>query len=357
MQLFKCQHCDQVVYFENTLCTRCDTRLGYLPVLAQLSAVVPDGRNWTAQADPEQRYRFCRNWELHACNWMVAADSDNAFCLACRHNRTIPHLGTADNLQNWQKIEAAKRRLFYTLLRLRLPTPTAASGDPQPLEFDFLADPPGRGKRVLTGHDNGLITIALGEADDTIRETARVAMGERYRTLLGHFRHEVGHYYWDKLVRDAGEDELARCRALFGDDRASYADALTRHYEQGVPDDWSQSFVSSYATMHPWEDWAETWAHYLHIVDTLEMAGAFGIRIDPDITDDDAMSTDIAFDPHRVLRMQRLIDAWLPLIYAVNSLNRAMGQSDLYPFVLRQPVVEKMAYIHGLIRRARHAAR
>ncbi|WP_101927295.1 MULTISPECIES: zinc-binding metallopeptidase family protein [Luteimonas] len=355
MQLFKCQHCDQVVYFENTACTRCNSRLGYLPDLAQLSAVTPDGGNWIAHADPGPRYRFCRNWELNACNWMLPAGDGETYCRACRHNRTIPNLAEADNREHWRKIETAKRRLFYTLLRLRLPMPTAASGDPEPLEFDFLADQPGAKKKVITGHASGLITIALTEADDATREAARVRMGEPYRTLLGHFRHEVGHYYWDKLVRDGGDEELARYRDLFGDERASYADALTRHYENGAPDDWQQAFVSSYATMHPWEDWAETWAHYLHIVDTLEMAAAFGIRIDPDITDDDAMTTEIGFDPHRVADIQRLIDAWLPLTYAVNSLNRAMGQPDLYPFVIRKPVVDKMAYIHGLIRRARRA--
>ncbi|WP_058833620.1 zinc-binding metallopeptidase family protein [Luteimonas abyssi] len=349
MQLFKCQHCGHVVYFENTACIRCGTMLGYLPDLARLSAVEPEGAAWIARANPLVRYRFCRNWEQHACNWMLPAGDENPYCRACRHNRTVPDLSNPDHHRAWQKIEAAKRRLFYTLLRLRLPTPTLGSGDPQPLVFDFLADPP-NGPKVMTGHDNGLITIALAEADDAARESARVSMGELYRTLLGHFRHEVGHYYWDRLGRDGGA--LDSFRALFGDERADYAQALDHHYRQGAPDDWQSSYVSAYATMHPWEDWAETWAHYLHIVDTLEMAGAFGIRIAPDIATDPAMETDFLFDPHRVTDVHRLIDAWLPLTYAVNSLNRAMGQPDLYPFLIPPPVVDKMAYIHGLIRQA-----
>lgn len=350
MQLFKCQNCGQIVYFENTSCEKCGERLGYIPELGILSAVRPENSNWVAHADGTRRYRFCSNWELNACNWMVAADAGEPLCLACRHNRTIPDISDPDNLRNWQKIEEAKRRLFYSLLKLRLPTPTAASGDPEPLVFDFLADPPDGGPKVMTGHDNGLITIALKEADDAVRESARATMGELYRTLLGHFRHEVGHYYWDKLVRDGGREESFR--QMFGDARADYGAALERHYREGAPPDWRAEFVSSYATMHPWEDWAETWAHYLHIVDTLEMAGAFGIRIDPDVSDDPALEAEVSFDPHRVRHVKTLIDAWLPLTYAVNSLNRSMGQPDLYPFVISPRVVEKMAYIHDLVHQA-----
>lgn len=345
MQLFKCQNCQQVLYFENTTCEKCGLRLGYLPEQGVLSAVKPDGPNWVALANSKARYRFCANWEDHACNWMVDAGEGEAFCRACRHNRTIPDLSSPENHRDWQKIEQAKRRLFYSLIRMKLPLPVAGSGDPEPLVFDFLADPP-EGPKVLTGHDNGVITLSLREADDAAREQVRASMGELYRTLLGHFRHEVGHFYWDKLVRDGGH--LEAFRALFGDERADYGESLKRHYEQGAPAEWQFNFVSSYATMHPWEDWAETFAHYLHILDTLEMAGAFGIRIDPDITDDATLQADISFDPHRVRDVQRIIDAWLPLTYAVNCLNRSMGQPDLYPFMIPAAVVEKLAFVHHL---------
>ena len=349
MQLFQCQNCGQVLYFENTACMRCGVRLGYLPDRASLSAVQPEGSQWIAMANPQARYRFCENWERNACNWMVDVAEDSPYCRACRHNRTVPDLAEPANIAPWQKIETAKRRLFYTLIRLQLPTPAPDSGDPEPLVFDFLADTPG--EKVMTGHDDGLITIALKEADDAAREAARVSMGEPYRTLLGHFRHEVGHYYWDRLVRDGGQ--LDGFRALFGDERADYGEALQRHYDNGAPPDWQAAYVSSYATMHPWEDWAETWANYLHMVDTLEMAGAFGIRIDPGISNAPGLETEVAFDPHRVAGIQTLVDAWLPLTYAVNSLNRAMGQPDLYPFVIPPPVIGKMGYIHGLVRGCR----
>lgn len=353
MKLFKCQNCEQVVYFENTDCTRCGMRLGYLPDIAELSAVRPDGPNWIALVQPGARHRFCRNWELGACNWMLPAGDGSPYCLACRHNRTIPDLSSPENLAAWYRIEAAKRRLFYSLLRLCLPTPTRGDGDSEPLVFDFLADPP-HGAKVMTGHDNGVITIALTEADDASREAARVSMGELYRTLLGHFRHEAGHYYWDRLVRDGSE--LDAFRALFGDERIDYGQALQRHYAQGAPPGWQDAYVSSYATMHPREDWAETWAHYLHIIDTLEMASAFGIRIDPDIADGAAMTADLTFDPHRIGDIQRIIEAWLPLTYAVNSLNRAMGQPDLYPFVIPSPVIGKMGFIHRLVRQSGRTA-
>lgn len=350
MKLFKCQGCQQVLYFENTRCERCGRRLGYLPDIRQLSAVEPDGQNWRALITPELRYRFCVNWEQNACNWMVDAGSGEPYCRACRHNRTVPDLSNPENYRNWQKIEEAKRRLFYSLVMLDLPVSTPASGDPEPLVFDFLADLPS-GPKVMTGHNNGVITVALDEADDATRESARASMGELYRTLLGHFRHEVGHYYWDRLVRDSEESEAFR--AVFGDERADYGEALARHYAQGPPPGWQESFVSSYATMHPWEDWAETWAHYLHIVDTLETAGAFGIKVDPDIVDNPALETEVSFDPYRVRSVGELVDAWLPLTYAVNCLNRSMGQPDLYPFVIRPMVVEKMSYIHALVHRQR----
>ena len=202
----------------------------------------------------------------------------------------------------------------------------------------------------MTGHDDGLITLSLQEADDAERERNRVAMHEPYRTLLGHFRHEIGHYFWDRLVFDAPDGgRLEAFRALFGDERADYGQALQRHYDQGAPADWQSRFVTAYATMHPWEDFAETWAHYLHIVDTLEIAGAFGLSTQPALTQGEELHASVDFDPYHAATMQQLSESWLPLTVAVNSLNRAMGQPDLYPFVLSTPALEKLAFVHGLV--------
>ena len=204
---------------------------------------------------------------------------------------------TQAHLDRWRELEIAKHRLFYSLLRWNLPVKTRAEDPDHGLIFNFLADDLAAGEKVMTGHDNGLITIALSEADDSERERRRLAMGEPYRTLLGHFRHEVGHYFWDVLVRDGGK--LDACRQVFGDDLSDYDHALQRHYTDGAPADWQQHFVSAYATSHPWEDFAETWAHYLHIVDTLEMAGEFGIEVRPPADAIGGLTARVGFDPYR----------------------------------------------------------
>jgi hypothetical protein len=352
VKLFKCQHCAQVLYFENVRCERCGHALGYIPEQAVLSALDPAGDLWQPLAKTAGQFRYCANAQHDACNWLVPAESDAAFCTACRFNRTVPDLGVAENLPPWRKLEIAKRRLFYTLLRLGLPLQDRTADPEHGLAFDFLADvPEATGPKVLTGHDNGLITVALAEADDAERERRRVQMREPYRTLLGHFRHEVGHYFWDVLVRDGGW--LDDCRALFGDDSEDYGAALQRHYEQGAPPDWQDRFVSAYASTHPWEDFAETWAHYLHIVDTLEMANAFGVSVNPKVDTNDELTTEVDFDPHAAGDFQRVVDAWLPLSFAMNSLNRCMGAPDLYPFVLSPPVIEKLGFIHRIVHERR----
>jgi hypothetical protein len=348
MKLFRCQHCGQVLYFENFQCERCGHRLGYLPETATLSALEQEGDGWSTLAKPVASVRFCENAGHGVCNWLVPAGSDDIFCAACRHNQTIPPLENPDYRAAWAKLETAKHRLMYTLLRLGLPLQTRLESPDHGLAFDFLADvPDSAGPKVMTGHDNGLITIALVEANDAEREKRRVSMHEPYRTLLGHFRHEVGHHYWDLLVRDG--NRLDEFRALFGDESEDYDAALQRHYSQGAPPDWQNSFVSTYATAHPWEDFAETWAHYLHIIDTLEMAVAFGIQVDPVVSDDPELSVAVDLDPYRTETVEPLVKLWLPLCFALNSLNRSMGLGDAYPFVLSPVVVEKLGFIHSIV--------
>ena len=345
MKLFSCQCCGQVLHFENSCCLGCGRALGYLAEEDRLVAVEPLGANWQIAGESgTAQYRFCRNWELSACNWLVPAEGAE-FCATCQHNRTIPPLDSAENLQRWQRIENAKRRLIYTLRHLDLPLPLAGSGHPEPLIFDFLDDQIA-GQSVMTGHDNGVITIALSEADDAHREAMRAQLGESYRTLLGHFRHEIGHYYWDLLIRDGGN--LQSFTALFGDASQDYAAALDRHYAQGAPEGWQQNYVSAYATMHPWEDWAETWAHYLHMIDSLDTAAHLGLQSQPEIAP--TLAARLNFDPWAVQDSDRLLAAWTPLSIALNEMNRAMGVKDLYPFAISAKVAEKLAYIHGVIR-------
>jgi hypothetical protein len=352
MKLFECQACGQPLYFENTRCESCGRRLGYLPSIHEVTALEPEAEEWKALASPEERFRFCANAEYDACNWLIPAQEHDTYCLACRHNRTVPDLSNERNLTRWRRLEIAKRRLFYTLLKLGLPL-SARPEDPQGLAFDFLADPneaSSHGPSILTGHDNGLITINIAEADDAERERRRHSMGEPYRTLLGHFRHEIGHYFWNVLVR--GDPSLERFRAVFGDERQDYGQALQAHYANGPKENWQDEYVSAYAGAHPWEDFAETWAHYLHIVDTLETANAFGMRVRPRVTRGSELTADVDFDPHQEADLNRLVTVWLPLTFAVNSLNRSMGQPDLYPFVLSPAVIGKLAFIHERIRAA-----
>lgn len=346
MKLFKCQACCQLLYFENVSCEQCGRRLGYLADRMTLSALEPDGNAWRPLDGDGTAVRFCDNAAQGGCNWMTGGSAP--LCAACRHNRMIPDLSVPLNLVRWQRLEAAKHHLFYQLLRLRLPLANRIDDPQHGLAFDFLADSPDpTGPKVMTGHDNGLITIALIEADDAERERRRQQMNEPYRSLLGHFRHEVGHYFWDVLVRDG--NRLDACRALFGDDTVDYNQALQVHYKEGAPADWQSRFVSQYASTHPWEDWAETWAHYLHIIDTLEMARAFGISVRPRVTSDDSLSAEIELDPYGTAKMTDIIDSWLPLTFAMNSLNRAMGHADLYPFVLSPVVVDKLSFVHDVV--------
>ena len=349
MKLFSCQGCGQLLYFENVRCENCGRALGYLADLNEISALEPaEGQaGWRAMAAPRKAYKFCNNYDAGMCNWMVAADDEIGFCLACRHNRTVPDLSVEGNDLLWRKIETAKHRLFYSLLRLGLPLENRSDDPERGLAFDFLADPPQtHAASVMTGHDNGLITLALKEADDVTREKVRTEMGEPYRTLLGHFRHEVGHYFWDRLVANEAPI-LEGFRALFGDERQDYGEALRTYYENGPPANWQNEFISMYATSHPWEDFAETWAHYLHIVDTLETAAAFGLKVKPR-RGNGGLAAAIDFDPYRA-DMDRLIEAWLPVEFATNNLNRSMGLTDIYPFLLSQRVIDKLSFVHVLM--------
>jgi hypothetical protein len=349
MKIFECQNCLQPLYFENTRCENCGLSLGYLPGRETVTALKPYGEVWRALADRRGTYRYCANAIHNVCNWLVSTDSPEEFCAACRHNRIIPDLSEPGHLEHWRLIEIAKHRLIYTLLRLRLAAKTRAE-DPGGLTFDFLADvaaPSPDVSSVMTGHADGVITINLAEADDAERERRRREMQEPYRTLLGHFRHEIAHYYWDRLVAGSAA-KLDDFRQIFGDERADYGEALQRYYASGAPADWAWHFVTAYATAHPWEDFAETWAHYFHMVDTLETAGSFGLAVVPKASK--GLATRIDFDAHGV-DMTRLIDAWIPLTFAANSMNRSMGLPDLYPFVLSARAIAKLTFVHSCIHR------
>ncbi len=344
MRTFRCE-CGNTLYFENTDCVQCGRKLGFLPDALTLSALDPAENGEFVALTQEvlgRRYRQCLNYsQQDACNWMVPSDDPDPYCMACRLNEVIPNLDKPGNRTLWIRIEQRKRRLIYDLRHHRLPVIPRSSRPDIGLGFAFLEDDPGgghefhdhhQGNQIMTGHANGLITINIAEADDVERERMRVQMNEQQRTLLGHFRHESGHYYWDRLV--ATGPMLARVRELFGDERQDYTSSIDQYYSAGPPANWQQNYVSAYASAHPWEDWAECWAHLLQINDTLETAVAIGL----------APAGVIGGD------MVTRADHWTKLALKINLLNRSMDQPDPYPFVLTPNVVQKLQLVDEVIR-------
>jgi hypothetical protein len=367
VKLFACTKCRQLVFFENTRCLRCGQALAYLPDREAVSGIDPAGgaagaapgsappdQLWRAHAADGATYRLCRNWTDHAvCNWAVPAEDPHELCRACRLNDVIPDLSDPAALLAWSRLESAKRRLVYSLLQLGLPVDPKPESKEGGLAFSFKQDR--EGEKVWTGHNDGVITINVAEADDPFREKMRVQLGEGYRTVLGHFRHEIGHYYWARLVQSS--DRLAPSRELFGDETADYQAAVKRHYDAGPPPDWPGRFVSAYASMHPWEDFAETFAHHLHMVDTLETARAHSVSVRLEPTTGGAPAKGPAMSARRVdlQDFDELLNGFVALTLTLNELNRSMGLRDPYPFVLSPPVIAKLRFVHDLVTAAGQA--
>jgi hypothetical protein len=351
---YRCR-CGALLFFANTLCLTCGSQLGYLPDEGRIAALDParEPDVWRAGAGSEP-LKFCGHRDAPAaCNWMMHAASPHQLCLACRLNIHLPDLEDPDVVRHWRAIEDAKRRLVSQLLAMGLPVRSKVEDDPEAgLAFHFPGSPQD-GPQPMTGHANGLITINVEEADDSKREAMRHAMREPYRTLLGHFRHEIGHYYWDRLIWDG--PWLEPFRAVFGDERASYAEALERHYAQGPPADWSAAYISSYASAHPWEDWAETWAHYMHVIDSLGTARGYGVDLERDAGRVIPFGRDALYAPQDPFadRFLQLLNAWLRMSVLLNELSRTMGQPDFYPFVMSAPVVAKLQFVQMVVAEAR----
>ncbi len=361
MKNFHCDHCGNLVFFENSVCLNCKRKLGYLPDLGFMASLEPaeGGNLWQSPAIKAKgrSYRLCRNFSEHGvCNWTVPSTDDaGPFCPSCRLTRTIPDLSRPENVRRWHQLESGKRRLLHTLFCLGLPWNRKAVNHNTGLVFDFLADSETPGAApILSGHNGGVITINVAEADDVEREKRRTEMRESYRTVLSHFRHEIGHYYWDVLIRDS--DFLEPYRQLFGDEREDYGKALQRHYKEGPPSQWQDRFVSAYASMHSWEDWAETWAHYMHIFDTLETGIACGLSLRPKRPDEPGLKPNLDIIGCQPASFDEMISRWFPLTLVLNNLNRGMGMPDAYPFILSTPAIDKLRFVHDVIARSNQDA-
>ena len=344
--------CGQPVFFRNSHCLKCHSELGYLPGSDEILTLDPlaDGtwrvRNFGFVPHFGAPLRRCANFSTDGgCNWLVTDGAD--YCVACRLNRTIPDLSMAQNGEHWHKIEVAKRRLIAQLINVGLPIVSKGEDPARGLAFDFLA--PDANGRPKTGHCDGIITINVLEASDVYREEMRTQFGEPYRTVLGHLRHEIGHYYWYRLVENTPWH--AQFRSLFGDEREDYEQALSRHYAEGGRSDWHLNCVSAYASVHPWEDWAESWAHYLHVNDAVDTAIGFGMDPHRSVIEfhpftREALSNPLADDAEDFLW---LINGWVQLAMMLNELSRSLGQHDFYPFVLSVSAVQKLHFIHSVI--------
>lgn len=349
MDVFKCQRCGQLLDFENTRCERCGADLGFVPERGELSALEAAEGLWRPLVAPDVTRRYCANAAYGVCNWLVAVGETGSYCVACGLNRTIPNLDQPGNLLRWQRLESAKHRLLYGLQRLGLPVTAGADGGPG-LLFDFLDwdQPIGPYSAGATGYAGGVVTVMTHEADDVSREMERQRFAEPYRTLLGHFRHEVAHYYWERVVQAGGHLDVFR--ATFGDERADYQGGLAGLHANGPAEGWSALYVSAYASAHPWEDFAETTAHYLHMLDALETAAAFGLGVRPGASRGVHSGFTFDFDPYMEQDFDALVTAWVPFVHLANSLARSLGQADLYPFVLAPAVLGKLRVVHELLR-------
>ncbi len=291
----------------------------------------------------------CANHVAAGCNWLVPPEQTGSLCASCLLTRTRPNdadlAGDTDIAGAYVSAEAAKRRLIFQLLELGLPGMPIHGRTTGMPAFDLLLSIQ---NPVTIGHADGIVTIDLAESFDDYRERMRHQLGESYRTMLGHMRHEVGHYYWQVLV-SADESRLSRYRERFGDERVDYNRALERHYSGGDPPvGWEETYVSTYATAHPWEDWAETFAHYLHIRDALQTAASFGVSVDPAVVDPESASRPV---PSSGESIEDIIADWIPLAGALNAINRSMGHPDAYPFVLSPGIIEKLGFVHQVVER------
>ena len=316
---------------------------------------------WVSEQVADERFRKCQNYSQHnTCNWLIPEAETIEYCSACRLNTIIPDLDKPGNLTRWYRLERAKRRTLYNLYRIGLQVYSKQEQPDTGLEFCFKEDVKTYDpytqelvtyEHIMSGHDTGTITINIEEADHAILEAVRENMNEPYRTTLGHIRHEIGHYFWDRLIAHA--QNVDSFREMFGDERHDYKQTLQRYYNAGPAVDWQDNYISAYASAHPWEDWAETWAHYLHITDTMETAYDFGFIIEgraipkPSTVKNESQYNSSIY--LRTISFDEMLTDWLRLTIAMNALNRSMGLRDAYPFSVSAKVGDKLRYVHSLI--------
>ncbi|MBH03210.1 MAG: hypothetical protein CMP08_03670 [Xanthomonadales bacterium] len=277
---------------------------------------------------------FCANRERIGCNWI--APEEGAFCRACAMTALAPDPSLDNAISDWAATELAKRWVIDNLGRWQWFRPEDPGTRPT---FHMLAE--ANDEPAPMGHGGGVVTISVSEADPVVRTKRRQALGEPYRTMIGHMRHEIAHMLWWRLA--LRQDFLDAFRDVFGDERDDYVEALGRHYQNGPPADWASRFISTYASAHPHEDWAETASHLLHLTDITDSFVASGLS-SPHLPH-------AQWNPYAEVDTARLIRVGAAIAAGINHVNRSMGHADLYPFMLSEPVNRKLAFVHEWLRR------
>ncbi len=330
MKTGRCR-CGNRIFFNNHRCLTCDAVLGHCLPCGSLTSFSDDKQSSICDTCGTVVHA-CTNQSHGVCNSFNK--SPNTLCRFCEFTSVIPPLKQPESVRRWAMMESAKRRLLSQLEDLSLPPFIDDVQQTHPLSFEFLensVDACGQTKNVTTGHEHGLITINLAEADSVHRERLRVDLGEPQRTLIGHMRHEIGHYIdWSWACRMAADEY----RALFGDpDSIDYSEAMKRHYDEGPPSNWANHYVSAYATMHPWEDFAETVNVYLDIMAIATTATELGqSELDLSATADAG----------------QLVSSVLKIVVEVSEYNFDLGLMPLLPERIPPAVIEKLAYVHAL---------
>lgn len=331
MRRFACDRCGQPVPFEALECVTCGSELGYVSERHAVGLIIAtdDPALYEVPGDDGRWWR-CMN-AAWGCNWMLRAVAGDVWCRSCRLTRGRPDEARPQSIDAWMAAEAAKRRLVHQLDSLGLPIEPRTSSTPDGLVFDFVHLPD---EGAVTGHLDGVITLDLAEVDDLHRHRVRRELDEQFRTIIGHLRHEIGHHYWNRLVGES--NHLAELRSLFGDDRADYGKAIAAHYATSTGRWDTDRYITAYAAVHPLEDWAETFAHYLHIVDATDTAVAHGLLQPSGPASFDVVALDFV----------EILARWEPVRIGINEVAISLGRPAVYPFAPSGLVAEKLSFVH-----------
>ena len=337
MRRFTCESCAEEVAFDALRCASCSSPLGYVPAQQAVKVLHPAAGavSFSISGDDAEFWR-CPN-SARGCNWVLPAGTGDIWCRSCGLTPGRPDETNPDALAAWSTAEAVKRRLVHQLDHLALPIDPRSDATPDGLAFDLVYVP---GQFGPAGKVDEAVTLDLADADVQDVGAPPRRVHAPFRTLIGNLRHKVGHHYWHRLVGQS--DHVTPFRRLFGDERADYPAAIEPH-QAAVAHHWDASrFVTGRAESHPFEDWAETFAHYLHILDATDTAEAYRLP-DGQCEMGRPQSSPGGGTFAEILRL------WRPTAPAVNALAASLGLPAVYPFQLTGVVLQKFEFVHARV--------